>query len=253
MIQDLRLWNNLVLIIEVDLANGKNTEDPTVIDDPGKNMRQEDIQSEGLTEGLEHSCREKSFQCAFLGCNKRFSRQGDLNRHSKMHSPGKFPCTFSGCGKVFYRKDKLRQHWEKEHAESQLPSALRSSRRGKDHDGDGNSRSNGFSRSGGVGPDGRPSDQSSDRRKSDTSGSSSSGYASGSHYRSSRSGDTDSEIDVDDETDTDSEIDVKNESDADTKIYVDSESSVIGTKDAENESNEGPTGKGYSLLYQLNI
>jgi hypothetical protein len=198
-------------------ANGKRTEDSAVGYNTSKDMRQRNGRGDTVSESLQNSNPERWFHCT--DCNKKFSRQGELNRHSKKHRPGEYQCTFPDCGKVFYRKDKLRQHWEKEHADIPLPSDLRSSRPGKDHDQDGNPRSNGSSRSGGLGPDRQSSDQSSSGRKSDASGSARDGCASDGLSGYTRHADVDSEIDVDDESDIDngfdmgSEIDVDNEDD----------------------------------------
>jgi hypothetical protein len=136
-----------------------------------------------------------------------FCRQGDLNRHSEKHRPGEFPCIFPNCGKVFYRKDKLRLHWEKEHGESSQPSDLSSSRPRKDHDRDGNFRSDDPSKRADSGLGGRISEKRSEGGSSDTSGSSSydchsSGYSCSSCSVESEAVVTDGDVDIKSDIDT---------------------------------------------------
>jgi hypothetical protein len=172
--------------MQVDLANGGESEDSTANNDANKDIRQEDGQDENLMRSLEHVSQYKPFQCPVPDCQTRFSRQGELNRHSKKHRPGEHPCTFPDCGKVFYRKNKLREHWEKDHDKDSRPPNLNSSRPRRDPDQDGNSRSKGFPRGEDSGTGGPSSDQSSEGGDSNTSNSSNQGRASDGHNISSR-------------------------------------------------------------------
>lgn len=162
-----------------------------------KNLQKEPLES-SVCKGL-----DKSFRCTAAGCNMRFSRQGDLNRHSKKHRPGEHPCIYPGCGKVFYRKDKLRQHWEKEHQVGLRPPDLGPVKPREDDNQDRHSRSSGSSGSDSVGGHVNPSDQESEGRDISTPGSSNSGCQSDCHERSSGNACTDSATDPHGEIDAD--------------------------------------------------
>lgn len=205
--------------IHADLANGKKTEDSTVGNVPSEDTRQEDVQREEPLECLEHTYPEKIFRCAVEDCKMRFSRQGDLKRHSKKHLPGEHPCTFPSCDKVFYRKDKLQQHWEKKHGKSSQPPSLSSCRPRKDHDQDDNSGSNGSSGSEGYGPDVQSFGQCWKGKSSDNSASSRNVGASNDYNMSSRNVLLDCQTELYSEIDVDSKIDVIGE-----KIKDDAES-----------------------------
>lgn len=50
-------------------------------------------------------------------CTRSFGRQGDLDRHAKIHQAGSrvFACAVAGCGYSSYRKDKLNEHVQRRH------------------------------------------------------------------------------------------------------------------------------------------
>ena len=50
-------------------------------------------------------------------CTRSFGRQGDLDRHAKIHQAGSrvFACAIAGCGYSSYRKDKLNEHVQRRH------------------------------------------------------------------------------------------------------------------------------------------
>lgn len=58
---------------------------------------------------------KKVFICTFRGCNKRFSRRYNLNRHRDCvhHKSGKYKCRRQGCERTldgFPRRDKRDEH-----------------------------------------------------------------------------------------------------------------------------------------------
>ncbi|ORZ06744.1 hypothetical protein BCR41DRAFT_311381, partial [Lobosporangium transversale] len=57
-----------------------------------------------------HSPDEKKYFCEVEGCNRRFLRNADLERHKKKHSPGTEMNVCEYCMKSFTRKDSLKRH-----------------------------------------------------------------------------------------------------------------------------------------------
>jgi hypothetical protein len=174
------------------LGNCGKSEDAVADNGISKDTRQEKGQDGNRTEDLELGTQYKPFQCP--DCPTRFSRRGELNRHSQKHGPGRFLCTFPGCCKVYYRKDKLRQHWRKEHGETLQPANLSSSRQRRDPNQDGNSRSQGSSNGEDDVIGGPSSEQSSKSKDVSNSSPPNKGCASGGPNASSRSPDQPNEL-----------------------------------------------------------
>jgi hypothetical protein len=214
--------------MQAHVGNGGESDDSVANDTADKDMIPENDRGEEPMKILDHNVLERSFQCPVSGCRMSFSRQGDLNRHSKKHRPPEHPCKYPNCDKSFYRKDKLREHWEKEHRDASRPSDLSSSRPRKDPDQDGNSRSNDLSKSNGSGSLGQSSGRSTKSRNSKNPGPSGSGCASDAHDGSSQGNSKNSEAYLDYNTENSESVAVL--SDADTLSDVNSDTEEVALR-----------------------
>lgn len=75
---------------------------------------------------LEYQSKAVNFKCEADGCNKKFVRKGDLDRHSKTHQTGPkaYDCIVEQCRrkgyKGFWRLDKLKDHMDCKHPEVEV-------------------------------------------------------------------------------------------------------------------------------------
>ena len=70
---------------------------------------------------VEHS-EETPFFCDYPGCQYKYKKRKNIQRHKKLHAEGFVPyiCNYQGCGQWFQRKQSLykhnRSHYKKQNA-----------------------------------------------------------------------------------------------------------------------------------------